>query len=150
MFDLRDRSFYYLHPDGAVESYAHDLNNHGQVAVYADDASFVWEAGIGLQPVLGLRRAMGINNPPADGSGVAQVISYREIWDNGQVTSLGTLGGSGCAAKCINDVRQVVGESYTASGSRHAFLWERTSEQPNGIMRNLNDPDMSNAGLPRV
>jgi probable HAF family extracellular repeat protein len=145
VFDLRDRSFYYLHPAGVAESNANDVNNHGQVAISADGAAYVWEAGVGLQPVAGLSGAESINNPPADGSGVAQVISNRAIWDNGQVTSFGTLGGSGCLAWSINDMTQVVGDSNTASGSRRAFLWERTSEHPGGIMRDLNDPDLSDA-----
>jgi probable HAF family extracellular repeat protein len=37
------------------------------------------------------------------------------------VMDLGSLGGGGTAALDINDLGQVVGESYTANDQRHAF-----------------------------
>ena len=44
---------------------------------------------------------------------------------------LGTLGGSISQAHVINDRGQVVGHSMTATGQRHAFLWE------DGVMTDL-------------
>ena len=41
------------------------------------------------------------------------------------MTDLGTLGGKASRPRAINDRGQVVGESYTASGKVHAFLWRR-------------------------
>jgi uncharacterized membrane protein len=38
---------------------------------------------------------------------------------------LGTLGGGYSTAEDINKRGQVVGSSETASGDRHAVLWER-------------------------
>ena len=46
---------------------------------------------------------------------------------NWTVTDIGTLSptttGTFSAAQGLNDLGQVVGESITASGARHAFLW---------------------------
>jgi probable HAF family extracellular repeat protein len=46
------------------------------------------------------------------------------LWEDGDITNLGTLGGNDSVAWGINDRGQVVGESTTASGRFHAFLWE--------------------------
>jgi probable HAF family extracellular repeat protein len=52
-----------------------------------------------------------------------------------EVIDLGTLGGRDAIALALNDYGQVVGSSLTATGERHAFLWE------NGVMRDL-APDL--------
>jgi probable HAF family extracellular repeat protein len=39
-------------------------------------------------------------------------------------TDLGTLGGINSEARGLNDLGQIVGDSETASGNPHAFLWE--------------------------
>jgi probable HAF family extracellular repeat protein len=53
------------------------------------------------------------------------------------MTDLGTLGGTGAIAYSINDNIQIVGQSTTASGYGHAFLWQ------NGAMTDLGLPSNS-------
>jgi probable HAF family extracellular repeat protein len=49
------------------------------------------------------------------------------LYDNGGMKYLGTLGGSKSYAYGINDLGQVVGDSYTSSGYSHAFLYDNNS-----------------------
>jgi probable HAF family extracellular repeat protein len=69
-------------------------------------------------------------------AGVGGVVNHAFLWENGEMTDLGTLGGSfstafSSGATGINSSGQVVGVSSTASGEQHAFLWE------NGEMTDL-------------
>jgi len=56
-----------------------------------------------------------------------------------QMIDLGTLGGNRSEGYSINDSGQVVGQSYTASGSTHAFITD------NGVMKDLNDALIENS-----
>ena len=49
--------------------------------------------------------------------------THAFIFDNGQSTDLGTLGGRDAVAYGINDQNQVVGVSSTLYGNQHAFLY---------------------------
>jgi probable HAF family extracellular repeat protein len=53
------------------------------------------------------------------------------MWQNGMMSNLGTLGGDSSYAFGINNNGQIVGNSKTASGEWHVFLWE------NGAMTDL-------------
>jgi probable HAF family extracellular repeat protein len=61
------------------------------------------------------------------------------LWINGNMTSLGTLGGSRGYAQGINNNDEVVGYSELANGESRAFLWK------NGTMTNLGTLPGTNA-----
>ncbi len=52
-------------------------------------------------------------------------VTHAFLWEGGQMTDLGTLGGYFSVAQAINDRGQVVGSSHTASGENHAVLWSK-------------------------
>jgi probable HAF family extracellular repeat protein len=87
-----------------------------------------------LNGISGMSYAQDINNR-------GQIVGWSDgwqigtrafLWENGNMTDLGTLGGTWSVAKGINDRGQIVGYSETSSGERHAFLYE------NGTMTDIN------------
>jgi probable HAF family extracellular repeat protein len=69
-----------------------------------------------------------------------QVVGYSQSWtstqhaflySNGNMSDLGTLGGTSSIAYGVNDMGQVVGAAQDASGVSHAFLWS------NGTMTDI-------------
>jgi probable HAF family extracellular repeat protein len=91
------------------QSHAFSINNHGEVAGYAERAG-------------GALNAFYWSDANADG-----------VSNAGEMVSLGTLGGSGSSAFKINDARQVVGWAHDSAGARRAFVWDSTNS-----MRDLN------------
>src|SRR5207248_1917657 len=45
------------------------------------------------------------------------------VWQNGQLTNLGTIGGFIISACCINDSGQAVGSGYTSSEAPNYHAW---------------------------
>jgi probable HAF family extracellular repeat protein len=98
---------------GGYESVANAVNNWGQVVGFANDAI---PDGNSLEGMGSQTRAAA--------------------WWNGEIRDLGTLGGTDAVALYINDLGQIVGESYTSSSvpspiphcgdsplTLHAFIW---------------------------
>ena len=51
---------------------------------------------------------------------------FAFLWDNGKMTSLGTLGGPYSSGAAINRYGQITGQAYTTGGAEaHAFLWSK-------------------------
>lgn len=61
------------------------------------------------------------------------------VWQQGHMTSLGTLGGKDSSASAMNNRGQIVDWSDTKTGSHHAFLWQ------NGKMTDLSTRGWSEA-----
>ncbi|MBE7487176.1 hypothetical protein HS121_02830 [bacterium] len=81
---------------------------------------------------VGAGEAMAIsNNGKVAGTFGSGSNAQAFLWEDGVVTSLGTLGGSWSRAYGVNDNGQVAGTSLTGSGHSGAFLWQK------GSMKNL-------------
>lgn len=132
---------------GGPSSRATGINDSGEVVGYSDmpnaavQHAFLWTQSAGMQDLTTLSgkqcptceiHAFAINN---DGVIVGQVASnqnvrgYPFIWKNGNLRTLGGLGGvgknGGGAAMGVNKHGQVVGWALTATGDTHAFLWTK-------------------------
>ncbi len=99
---------------GGYESWANAVNDPGQVVGYATNAI---DDPNSLQGVINQTRAV--------------------LWQNGVAMDLGTLGGTDAEALFINDMGQIVGQSYTVNSlpppnpycsdtplTLHAFFWQ--------------------------
>jgi len=70
------------------------------------------------------------DSTPNPATGVPTQEPFR--WENGTMTSLGTLGGSVGFAQCANNRGQVIGQSNLAGDlTFHPFLWE------DGVLKDL-------------
>ena len=129
-------------------STAHDINDTGQVAGNIDSLATVWN---GTTPTFldslggGYSEAQAINN-------AGQVVGFSltaspgayhaTLWNGTTATDLDTLGGHSYAHD-INDIGEIVGESYTVDGVAHAVLWDGASLID---LNMLLDSDTVNAG----
>ena len=97
----------------------------------ADPQACRWEKGVvtALPVDPGVSVAIDIN---AKGQIVgSNALSHAVLWDNGDATDLGTLGGDVSLARTINASGKIAGHSATVSGvpfgtpGTHAFLWNQ-------------------------
>lgn len=107
--------------------------------------AFAWQAGTGMRDLGTLgscpdSRAAGVN---AVGQAVGDACSctvcgFRKgravLFEGGQVTDLGTLGGPSALASAVNDAGQVVGAADTAELAEHGFVWERGRMTDVGVL----------------
>jgi probable HAF family extracellular repeat protein len=122
------------------KSFAHDINNAGQIVGKAQTSSGVahavlWERGkvTDLAALLKLEEpsaAYGINErgEVIVNSGKAIFGSFwlpqqAYLWRQNVRVDLGPLGGTETAALAINNRTEIVGHSQLADKSQHAFFW---------------------------
>jgi probable HAF family extracellular repeat protein len=88
---------------------------------------FVWDNG--TKTDLGTFGPVAVNNRDQIAGNHVELVngdflSNAFLFQNGQLTALGTLGGDGSEARTLNERGQIVGRSTTTSGASHAFLWQ--------------------------
>ena len=123
---------------------AHGINNLGQVVGYSvlssSVAAFSWENGSmsKLESLTDNSRGYAINE---EGQIVGYADSIAFMWEDGTVTSLGTLGGNYSFAWDISNSGWVVGESGVSGSPSHAFLWIDgvMTDMGGGIAEAIND-----------
>ncbi len=179
----KDGQFVDLGTLGGLETDALYVNNAGQLVGFstvntipdpfsflgASIHPFIWQdgvmrdlgtlggpdAGVGgscEEPRNGLvSGASLIDSTPNPDTGIPT--SHPFLWENGQMTDLGTLGGTltgldvGAGTQCVNNRGQVAGASFLAGNSIvHPFLWDHgvltdlgTLGGDNGVVEWLND-----------
>jgi len=110
---------------------AYGMNDAGQVVGRWSGIPVLWEDGEMIELIPGHSGwAYDVNNSGQVVGEYYDGIPQAFLWEDGEVTILGTLGGSGAKARAINDVGQAVGWSNIGSDFR-AFLYT------DGVMTDL-------------
>jgi probable HAF family extracellular repeat protein len=121
------------------DTYPLSINGSGQVVGYTYQRGVTGEQPFlienGTTTILGVSGAFQMINDSGEvvgGRYYSNTLWHAQLYANGMLTDLGTLGGSNSWAYGINSAGQIVGDSITASGADHAFLYS------NGTMTDLN------------
>ncbi len=113
-----------IDPAGVIAGYAERSGLPGVGAFLLDDGSFTGLGGIAGTQAETVAHAISGNGLAAGSSNPADADEQRAVlWREGKLVRLGTLGGLESAAYGVNDSGQVVGDSLTVEGLKHAFLW---------------------------
>jgi probable HAF family extracellular repeat protein len=140
-------AFYYSASGGLIDlgtlggesSYAHGINENGQIVGYAQVASGTWHGA--LWTVSGQTIDLGtgfactaINNTGLIG-GVAKPANHAAIYNisSGEITDLGTLGGPVSEVNKMNETGLVVG-------------WSDTLTEPHGFVYDINTRVLADVG----
>jgi probable HAF family extracellular repeat protein len=139
-------------PGDYLVSSANAFNSSGSVVGYANGQyqsqyAYLWEDGVwtylGTLPGEGLDYSVA-----ADINEISQICGYSFtlgpgsrmrgwIWENEEITDLGTLGGDKSSASAINEWGQIVGYSQVYDPDdyiRHAFVWENETMTDLGVL----------------
>ena len=128
---------------GGGTSFAQGINNSGQVVGIASYHAFLWSSSTGMTDLGTLFGQSGSDAEAINSSGQVAGSCFTVggngsddhafLWSSSTgMTYLGTLGGAYSTAYAINDMGMVVGDSETAAGQEHAFLYS------GGTMYDLN------------
>jgi len=121
----------YTITDLGVSGRAYGMNDAGQVVGNWSGVPVLWEDGEMIELIPGYSGwAYDVNNSGQVVGEYYDGIPQAFLWEDGEATDLGTLGGSGAKARAINDAGQVVGWSSIGSDFR-AFLYT------DGVMSDL-------------
>ena len=129
-------------PLGATSSFAVAINNLGQVvgsasALFQPGRAVLWENGVAseldsLAEGAGASAAdindsgqiVGTSAGPPPPPGSPPPPSHAVLWNDGDITDLGSLGGPFTTAQSINSHGQVVGLGMDAAFLFRAFVWK--------------------------
>jgi probable HAF family extracellular repeat protein len=141
-----------------MEGTAVAVNGTGQVLVATDrqpDGSardVLWEDGVTTELELDVSIAGGLEERIINDQG--QVVGVKDgrahLWDDGQLTDLGTPEGTTSNAVAINEHGQIVGTMDMADGTTHGFVWtdgHLLDLGPVYYNPSYDPPDMSDAQL---
>ena len=104
-------------------SSANGVNDAGQVVGgIQGQGAVVWNGSGSWATLPGLDHAADIGN---QGQVIGSSQGRAVVWNQGQITALGTLGGAGSQASAINNTGQIAG-SAEGNGFTHAVVWNGT------------------------